>query len=315
MARQIAVIGATGIQGGSVIRALVKDRAYSLTAITRNSQSEAAKKLALQGIRIVEANLDDVASLQAVFSGTSVIFAATNFFEPFTMYDAEQAIEIETRRGINIAKAAAMTPTLEHFVWSTLPNTYRISGGKFAVPHYVSKNRVDDFIKSDPVLLPKTTFLWVSGYASNMNYPFYRPFPIATAGEKKYIQLQPTPASVQFSLVGDAMVNVGLFTKAIIEQSDKTLGGKFVYGMTDVMTAGEMLATWAEVHGVEAEYVQVDKETYYSLWPKWGKAMNRMHEYIEWAKEKSFSGEVVILTKEDLGITGLKDTRAAFAEM
>ncbi|KAM6484878.1 NAD(P)-binding protein [Trichoderma sp. SZMC 28011] len=315
MTRQITVIGATGIQGGSVIRALVKDPAYSLTAITRNSQSEAAKKLALQGVRIVEANLDDVAALQAAFSGTSVIFAATNFFEPFMMYDAEQAIEIETRHGINIAKAAAVTPTLEHLVWSTLPNTDRISGGKFAIPHYVSKNRVNDFIKSDPVLLPKTTFLWVPVYASNMNYPFYRPFPIPTAGEKKYIQLQPSPASVQFPLVGDATVNVGLFTRAIIEQSDKTLGGKFVYAMTDVMTAREMLATWAEVHGVEAEYVQVDKETYYSLWPKWGKAMDRMHEYAEWAKEKSFSGEDVILTKEDLGITGLKGTQAAYAEM
>ncbi|KAJ4858032.1 nmrA-like family domain-containing protein [Trichoderma breve] len=295
MTRQITVIGATGIQGGSVIRALVKDPAYSLTAITRNSQSEAAKKLALQGVRIVEANLDDVTALQAAFSGTSVIFAATNFFEPFMKYDAAQATEIETRHGINIAKAAAVTPTLEHLVWSTLPNTDRISGGKFAIPHYVSKNRVNDFIKSDPVLLPKTTFLWVPVYASNMNYPFY--------------------PSVQFPLVGDATVNVGLFTRAIIEQSDKTLGGKFVYAMTDVMTAGEMLATWAEVHGVEAEYVQVDKETYYSLWPKWGKAMDRMHEYAEWAKEKSFSGEDVILTKEDLGIAGLKGTRAAYAEM
>ncbi|KAG4280547.1 hypothetical protein FPRO06_11880 [Fusarium proliferatum] len=315
MVRQVTVIGATGIQGGSVIRALMKDNAFSLTAVTRNSQSEAAEKLASQGVRVVEANLDDVATLEAAFSGTSVIFAATNFFEPFMIYDTEQAIEIETRQGFNIAKAAAATPTLEHFIWSTLPNTHRISGGKFAVPHYVSKNRVNDFIKSDPALLRKTTFLWVAVYASNINYPFYRPFPIATAGEKKFIQLQPTPASVQFPLVGDATLNVGLFTRAIMDKSEKTLGGKFVYAMTDIMTAGDMLATWAAAQGVEAEYVQVDKETYYSLWPKWGKAMDRMHEYLEWAKEKSFSDEEVILTKEDLEITGLKDTRAAFDEM
>jgi hypothetical protein len=315
MTKNITIIGATGIQGGSVIRALLKDSAYSLTAITRNKSSDKAKDLASNGVRIIEADLDNLTSLQKAFAGTSIVFAATNFFEPFIKSGNEEAIDIETRQGINIAKAAAATPTLEHFIWSTLPNTSRISDGRFAVPHYVSKNRVNDFIKADPVLLQKTTFLWVSTYASNMNYPFYQPFPIPTAGKNRYIQVQPTPASVQFSLIGDATINIGLFVRAIIEQPNKTLGGKFVNGVTDVMTAGEILATWASVRGVEAEYVQVDKTTYYSLWPQWGEAMDKMHEYLEWAKGYGFSGEDVILSKEDLGIIGLKDTRAAFAAM
>lgn len=315
MTRQITVLGATGIQGGSVIRALLKDSAYSLTAITRNKSSDIAKNLASDGVRIIEADLDDVASLQVAFAGTSIIFAVTNFFEPFIKHGSEEAIDIETRQGIKIARAAAATPTLEHFVWSTLPNAYRISNGRFAVPHYVSKNRVNDFIKADSMLLQKTTFLWVSTYASNMNYPFYQPFPIPTAGKNRYIQVQPTPASVQFPLIGDATINIGLFVRAIIEQPNKTLGGKFVNGITDIMTAGELLATWASVRGVEAEYVQIDKATYYSLWPQWGKAMNEMHEYLEWAKDCSFSNEDVILSAEDLGIIGLQDTRTAFAEM
>lgn len=314
MTKQITVIGATGIQGGSVIRALLKDSAYSLTAITRNKSSDVAKNLASDGVRIIEADLDDIASLQVAFTGTSIIFASTNFFESFIKRGVEEAIEIETSQGINIAKAAAATSTLEHFVWSTLPNTYRISDGQFAVPHYMSKNRVNDFIKANSALFQKTTFLWVSTYASNMNYPFYQPFPIPTAGKNRYIQVQPTPASVQFPLIGDAAVNVGLFVRAIIEQPKKTLGGKFVYGVTDIMTAGEILATWASVHGVEAEYVQVDKETYYSLWPQWGKVMCQNHEYLEWAKQSSFSGEDVILSKEDLGIIGLRDTRTAFGK-
>lgn len=315
MTRQITVIGATGVQGGSVIRALLRDSAYSLTAITRNKSSDRAKNLASDGVRIIEADFDDIASLQAAFAGTSIIFAATNFFEPFIKYGSEEAIDIETRQGINIAKAGAATPTLEHFVWSTLPNTHRISNGRFAVPHCVSKNRVNDFIKANSALLQKTTFLWVATYASNMNYPFYEPFPIPTAGKNRYIQVQPTPASVQFPMIGDAAINVGLFVRAIIEQPSKTLGGKFVNGVTDIMTAGELLATWASVRGVEADYVQVDKATYYSLWPQWGQAMDKMHEYLEWAKDRSFWGEDVILSKEDLGITGLSDTRTAFAKM
>jgi hypothetical protein len=116
-------------------------------------------------------------------------------------------------------------------------------------------------------------------------------------------------------MIGDAAINVGLFVRAIIEQPSKTLGGKFVNGVTDIMTAGELLATWASVRGVEADYVQIDKATYYSLWPQWGQAMDKMHEYLEWAKDRSFWGEDVILSKEDLGITGLSDTRTAFAKM
>lgn len=315
MTKQVTVIGATGIQGSSVIRALLRDSAYSLTAITRNKSSDAAKNLASDGIRIIEADLDDIASLQVALAGTSILFAATNFFESFIKYGIEEAIDIETKQGINIAKAADAIPTLEHFIWSTLPNTQRISDGRYAVPHYMSKNRVNDFIKANSALLQKTTFLWVGTYASNMNYPFYQPFPIPTAGKNRYIQVQPSPASVKFSLVGDATINVGLFVRAIIEQPNKTLGGKFVNGVTDIMTAGEMLATWASVHGVEAEYVQIDKATYYSLWPRWGQAMDKMHEYLEWAKDCSFSGEDVIISKEDLGITGLRDTRTAFANM
>ncbi|EHK21710.1 uncharacterized protein TRIVIDRAFT_52939 [Trichoderma virens Gv29-8] len=203
MVRHVTVIGATGIQGGSVIRALVKDGAYSLTAITRNSSSDAARKLASEGIRVIEANLDDIASLKVAFAGTSIIFAATNFFEPFINSGNEQAVEIETTQGINIAKAASATLALEHFIWSTLPNTCRISDGKFAVPHYVSKNKVNDFIKADSTLIKKTTFLWVSVYASNMNYPFYQPFPVPTAaGKNRYIQLQPVGRnSISYSLL------------------------------------------------------------------------------------------------------------------
>ncbi|KAJ6116097.1 hypothetical protein N7523_006514 [Penicillium sp. IBT 18751x] len=315
MARSVAVVGATGIQGGSVVRALINNEAYTVTAITRNSQSEAAKELASKGARIVEADLDDISSLKAALAGSSAAFAVTNFFEPFAMLSEEEAIEIETRRGMNLAKAAAATLTLEHFVWSTLPNAERISNGRDVIPHYIGKNRVDDYIKSVPALLQKTTFLWVTFYASNMQYPFYRPFSIPTAGENRYIQLQASPASVPIQVIGDAKINIGLFFRSIIEQPAISLPGRFVLGATDAMTTGEMLLTWASTHGIRAEFVQVDEETYYDLWPKWGEIMDKSHKYWETAKEESYSGEDVILTKEDLGITGLVDTATAFANM
>lgn len=99
----------------------------------------------------------------------------TDFFEPFSTYGAEKAIEIEAVQGINLAKAAAQTSTLEHYIWSTLPNGGRLTGGKYLIPHFVAKNRIDDHIKADKLLYPKTSFLWVTWYGNNFQYPVFTP--------------------------------------------------------------------------------------------------------------------------------------------
>jgi uncharacterized protein YbjT (DUF2867 family) len=316
MAKLVSIVGATGIQGGSVASALLGDDSYVVRAITRDKTSTAAKSLLAQGAEVVEADLNNVSSLRAAFAGSYAIFAVTNFFEPpFPNVDASEALERESTQGINLAKAAATTETLQHYIWSTLPNAGRVSGGKANVPHFAAKNKVDDHIKSDPELLRKTTFLWVTFYASNLQYPFYKPIPVTTAGSNRYIQLLATPASVPFTLVGDARRNVGLFARAILDQPDRTLPARFVLGATDVMTAGELLDLWAKVRGKEAEYVKVDKKTYYALWPMWAEAMDKAHMYWDLVKEKSYSGEDGILTKEDLGIVGLVDTATAIASM
>lgn len=99
----------------------------------------------------------------------------TDFFEPFSSKGPEAAIEVEYAQGVNLAKAASATSTLKHYIWSTLPNAARISGDKYKIPHFVGKNAIDDYIKSDAVLLPKTTFLWVTWFASNTTFPIFKP--------------------------------------------------------------------------------------------------------------------------------------------
>jgi hypothetical protein len=120
------------------------------------------------------------------------------------------------------------------------------------------------------------------------------------------------PAPIK--LVGDGTVNVGLFVKSILKQPQKTLPGNFVLAAADEMTAGELMAAWAQLEGKEAVYLQVDKDTYYNMWPIWGEAMDLLHIYWELMEDQSFTGES-ILTKGDLGVTGLVDTKAAFAKM
>jgi len=296
----ISVVGATGVQGRSVIDALLKDKEYAIRAITRNPQSEKAKALAALGVEVAQADLNDLDSLIKAFKGSSAIYGATDFFEPFAKHGPTKAMEVEVVQGTNIAKAAAATETLEHYIWSTLPDGRKVSNGKFIVPHFEAKNDIDRYIKSDKALLAKTSFLWITFYASNFGFPMFTPYYIPTAG--KYIELQDAPASTPIRSIGDPKVNIGLFVKAILAQPEKTLGGKYVLAHVEDTNAGEMLQTWARVNNKKAEYVQIDTNTFHNIWPMWAEEMGTMMRLWDWAGlEKSWSGEDY-LTKDDLNV-------------
>ena len=178
MAKLLTVIGASGIQGGSVIDAVSKANTdWKIRAITRNPNSEAARGLAAKGIEVLQADLEDVEFLKNAFAGTQAIFAVTDFFAPFAVLDAnaEKAIEVEWRQCENIIEAASDCTNLQHFVWSTLPNVAKISNGKYRVPHFVAKNCAEEAIKANFNLWKKTSFLWVGWYGSNFQYPLFKP--------------------------------------------------------------------------------------------------------------------------------------------
>jgi hypothetical protein len=310
MSKIVTVVGATGVQGSSVVQALLNAKDYTVRAITRNCKSDKAKALLAQGVDVVEADMNDVESFHAAFTGSYAIYGVTNFFEAFPKVGKAKSVEIEVNQGINLAKAAAATASLQHYIWSTLPNSRRVSHDKIIVPHYEGKNQVDGYIKANQALFNKTTFLWVTFYAANINYPWYMPFPMPNSNPTKVYTVWATPAAVPIKLVGDETVNVGIFVKSILDQPQRTLPGKFVLAATDDMTAGELIEAWAHLEGKEVVYLQVDKDTYYNMWPIWGEVMDKSHMYWELMKDQSFSGES-ILTKDDLGVTGLVDTKAA----
>jgi hypothetical protein len=309
----VTVVGATGTQGGSFIKALLEDRMYTIRAITRDPSSPSAKILANSGVTVVEADADDYDSLVRAFDGSHIIFGVTNFYEKFGIIDANEAVDIEIRQGINLAKAAGATKSLQHYIWSTLPNTRKVSNGKHVIPHFEGKSITDDYIKSNRDLFQKTTFLWVTFYATNIQFPVFRPFPVPTAGPGKFIQLQSTPESVVIKCIGDAKINTGIFAKSIIENWELTLPGKFVLADVEDLTAGQFLSYWADAQGKEAIYVQVNKETFCQTWPMWGEVMDKMMTYWEDVGEDSWTGEDGILTREDLGISGLVSTKDTFA--
>jgi hypothetical protein len=67
-----------------------------------------------------------------------------------------------------MAKAVLRAPTLEHYIWSALPNSAKVPVGKYIVPHFAAKNKIDEFIQLKPELLVKTTFFNITFYASDL---------------------------------------------------------------------------------------------------------------------------------------------------
>ncbi|KAH6662631.1 hypothetical protein F5X68DRAFT_178120 [Plectosphaerella plurivora] len=314
MSKIITVVGATGIQGGSVVNALLDDAQYSIRAITRNTNSDAAKALTDRGVEVVQADLNDVISLKAAFAGSYAIFAVTNFFEALPTQGVEKAMEIEIRLGSNLADAAAATESLVHYVWSTLPNSRKLSGGKAVVPYYDSKNRIDDHVRSIPALLAKTTFLWIGWYASNMEYPWNKPTQIATEdGSKSYVMLLSAPASVKIPMAGDQRINTGLLAKAIFGQPEKTLGGKIVAGVEGNMTYGEMAHIYGAAQGIKVRTVQISASDFVQLWPTFGGLMHTTNEYMELLDGKAFtSPDEEVLSVKDLGVEGFVTSAKVF---
>jgi uncharacterized protein YbjT (DUF2867 family) len=128
----IAVIGATGQQGGAVVRALQAQGQFKVRVLTRHPGKH--RGLADE---VVEADLDRPETLRAAFEGAHGVFLVTNFWEQGT----------DELKQASAAVRAAKEAGVEHFVWSTLPDVEAISGGKLHVPHFTGKARVDRIVR------------------------------------------------------------------------------------------------------------------------------------------------------------------------
>ncbi len=127
----IAVVGATGLQGKGVVNALIKEGTFKVRAITRNPANYSGK-----ADEVIKGDLTDLESLSNAFKDAHGVFVVTNFWE-----DANEIAQGK------IAIQAAKDAGINHFVWSTLPNVEEISNGKYTVPHFTGKAKVDELVK------------------------------------------------------------------------------------------------------------------------------------------------------------------------
>jgi hypothetical protein len=131
--------------------------------MTRDPTKPAAQELAARGVELHHADLESgKEALLAAFAGAHAIYALTDFWQ-------KQSAEAEIAQGKAIADAAAATATLQHLVWSALPDPVALSEGKFLnVHHWKGKSLITDYIRTEkPELWAKTTTILFPNYFEN----------------------------------------------------------------------------------------------------------------------------------------------------
>src|SRR5215471_11715203 len=131
--KTILVTGATGRQGGAVIRHLLQRR-WKLRALTRNPNGAAARGLISQGLDVVQGDLEDPATLEPVVRGVHGIYSVQDFWAVGPKREVQQ--------GKNLAEAARKA-SVEHFVYSSVGGAERNSG----IDHWESKWEIEKHIR------------------------------------------------------------------------------------------------------------------------------------------------------------------------
>ena len=258
-AKTIAVIGATGAQGGGLARAILDDPegGFRCRALTRNPDSEAARALADRGAEVVQADLDDVESLQRAFDGAYGAFCVTNFWEHFSP-DKERA------QASNLAEAAK-SAGLQHVIWSTLEDTRNwvpldddrmpTLMGSYKVPHFDAKGAANAEFTDRGV---PTTLLLTSFYWDNFIYFGIGP------------QRMPDGSLALVFPLGDAKMpgiaaeDIGRSAYGIFKAGDKFIG-EAVGIAGDHLSGQEMADAMTQALGQPIGYTDVPPDVYRSF--------------------------------------------------
>lgn len=255
----IAVLGATGAQGGGLVRAILADKSGDFTAraLTRNVNSDKAKALADMGAEVVAADIDDYESLKKAFAGAYGVYGVTFFWEHFSP-------EKETAQAASIAKAAKET-NVQHIIWSTLEDTRKwipiddnrmpTLGDKYKVPHFDSKGEADKHFTdlNLPVTLLLTSFYWE-------NFIYFGMGP--KKGEDGKLALSLPLGDKKLTAI--AVEDIGKSAYAIFKKGNEFIG-KTVGISGDQLTGKEMAESFTKALGQEVVYKTVPFEVYRGL--------------------------------------------------
>jgi uncharacterized protein YbjT (DUF2867 family) len=257
--RTIAVMGATGAQGGGLVRAILSDPkgGFAARAITRNASSDKAKKLAKLGAEVVEADANNLNSLKKAFDGAYGAYCVTFFWEHFSP-------EKELAQARTMA-TAAKEAGLKHVIWSTLEDTRKwvpldddrmpTLMDKYKVPHFDSKGEANQVFSELGI---PTTFLLTSFYWDNLIFFGMGP---KKGEDGKFAITMPMGDK---KLPGIAAEDIGKCAYGIFKADDQYVG-KTVGITGGELTGNQMAEALTAALGEEVRYNDVPPEVYRHL--------------------------------------------------
>jgi uncharacterized protein YbjT (DUF2867 family) len=262
MSKLIAVVGATGAQGGSVCKFLLKDGKYKVRGLTRNPDK--TKDLAAQGVEVVKADMNDVESLKEALKGCYGVFSVQNYWELFggvAQGDPIKARDEEIKQGVNLADAAKAVG-IKHFVHSTMEDGSN-------VPHFQSKAEIERYLKKIGV---PTSNVLTSFYYENLLSPA---FGMVSWRDDTLVFTMPYPADA--TLASYSVSDTGAFVLEALNNPDKWIG-KTLVAISEHISMNEIVSTCNRVTGVKVVYEPKDMEEY----RKGGPSAEELYLNLKW---------------------------------
>lgn len=233
MVQAVLVAGATGRQGGAVVRALLqRPETWQVRGLTRNPHGPQAMALTAHGVEMVHGDLADPATLEPAVAGAYAVFSVQDF--------RTAGPEGETRQGINLADIAKASG-VQHLIYTSVGGADRRSG----VPHFESKCRVEEHIRSLGIpasILRPTSFM--EGFAGR---PVVRSLALGM-----FAGAFPPNKPLQMIATGD----IGIFARIMLERPDEFLGRALELA-GDELTITQIVDIISRVTGKRIRYPRI----------------------------------------------------------
>jgi uncharacterized protein YbjT (DUF2867 family) len=161
----ITIVGVLGKQGLSVAHSLLESGRYRVRGITRRINSPEAISLATKGVELVNIPLDlgYYEEYVSAFNGSDGVFLMTPQITPPATHEYKLGKELAD---------AAVEAGVGHIIFSSLENIDKISGGELFAPHFTDKARIEEYIRTLPIL---SSFIYMAFFYTNL-IEFYTPY-------------------------------------------------------------------------------------------------------------------------------------------
>jgi len=232
MSKLLLITGATGHQGGAVIKSLA-GKGFTLRALTRKPAGDPAKALAASGVEVVAGDFDDAESLKRALTGVWGVFGMQNTWDAGVVKE-----EVQGKRLATVARECGV----QHFVYTSVGSANRKTG----IPHFDNKARIEETVRG--LRFPSHVIMRPVFFMENLLGPWF------LQGDKLITAMDPSTRLQMIAVEDIGRVGAACFTHA------EKLAGKELDLAGDALTMPEAASILGKALGRELSYLRIPIE-------------------------------------------------------